>query len=156
MLKYAKTILEKGIQQEPSLKTTSTFENRASSHEVGHHTPTYLLEEPETIIGEQVTIKGAVSFEKLLRVDGTFEGQIDSQGEIIIGPKGFVKANLDLKSAFIAGKVEGNITVKERVVLRARAEIRGDITAPLLSIDEGVSIIGRVHVTAPEQLPETL
>jgi cytoskeletal protein CcmA (bactofilin family) len=107
--------------------------------------PSLEAEEPETVIGEHVTIKGTISFEHLLRVDGTFEGELESQGNLIIGPTGFVKANINLNEAFIAGKVRGNITVKERLVLRGRAEIRGDITAPLLSIDEGVSIIGGVY-----------
>lgn len=116
--------------------------------------PSLESEEPETIIGQNVTIKGVIAFARLLRVDGTFEGELESEGNLIVGTQGFVKANLDLKEAFIAGKVEGNITVRERLVLRGRAEIRGDITAPLLSIDEGVSIIGKVHVTAPEQFQE--
>ena len=145
MLKYAKTLLEKGIQHEDLLRSPPSFEAPASYQ---------ALDEPETIIGENVTINGTLSFQTCLRIDGTFEGELESQGKLIIGPKGFVKANIDLEEAFIAGKVEGNITVKERLVLRGRAEVRGNITAPLLSIDEGVSIIGQVYVTAPEKVPE--
>jgi cytoskeletal protein CcmA (bactofilin family) len=143
MLKYAKSLLEKGIQQE-ELHRQPAFEPK----------PQHSLEDPEMIIGENVSVKGTLSFQDLVRIDGTFEGEVESKGKIVIGPKGFVKANLDLQEAFIAGKVEGDITVKERLVLRGRAEVRGNITAPLLSIDEGVSIIGQVYVTAPEVLPE--
>jgi cytoskeletal protein CcmA (bactofilin family) len=111
-------------------------------------------EEPETIIGENVHVKGELRFESLLRVDGTFEGELISNGRLIIGPTGSVKANLNLAEAFVSGKVEGNIIVKERLVLRGRAEVHGDITAPLLNVDEGVTIHGRVHVgpgTPPAQ-----
>lgn len=140
MFKYAKTFLEKGIQQQEEMRPPqATYEQ-----------PPLQAEEPETIIGENVSFKGTLSFQRLVRIDGTFEGELDSQGKLIIGPKGYVKANLNLQEAFIAGKVEGDITVKERLVLRGRAEVRGNITAPLLSIDEGVSIIGQVYVTAPE------
>ena len=45
-------------------------------------------------------------------------------------------------------KVEGNITVQYRLILKGNAEVKGNITAPRLSVDEGVSIIGQVHVTA--------
>ncbi len=47
----------------------------------------------------------------------------------------------------VSGKVEGNITVKTRLVLKGNAEVRGNITAPKISVDEGVSIMGQVHVT---------
>lgn len=103
-------------------------------------------EEPETIIAAGVSIKGTMSFQKLIRIDGTFEGELVSSGKLIVGPTGSVKANITLEEAFISGKVTGDITVKTRLVLRGRAEVRGDITAPLLSIDEGVSIIGILNV----------
>ena len=103
-------------------------------------------EEPETTISSHIDIKGTMSFHKLLRIDGTFEGELISSGKLIIGPTGSVKANLNLDSAFISGKVVGDITVKTRLVLRGRAEIRGNVTAPLVSMDEGVSIIGQLNV----------
>lgn len=106
-------------------------------------------EEPETVIASQVEIKGSLSFPKLLRIDGSFEGELRSTGKLIIGPTGSVKANIDLEEAFISGKVVGNITVKKRLVLRGKAEVTGDITAPLISVDEGVSIIGILNVGSP-------
>lgn len=109
-------------------------------------------EEPETTLAPGVSIKGTMTFEKLLRVDGSFEGELVSSGKIIVGPTGSVQANLDLEEAYIAGKVVGNITVKKRLVLRGRAEVRGDITAPLISVDEGVSIVGILNVSQ-EQSP---
>jgi len=110
-------------------------------------------EEPETTISSQVNIKGAMSFQKLLRIDGTFEGELISSGKLIVGPTGSVKANLNLDSAFISGKVIGDITVKTRLVLRGRAEIRGNVTAPLVSMDEGVSIIGQLNVASTASAP---
>jgi cytoskeletal protein CcmA (bactofilin family) len=105
-------------------------------------------EEPETIIAAHVEIKGSLRFQKLIRIDGTFEGELHSSGKLIIGPTGSVKANIDLEEAFISGKVIGNITVKKRLALRGKAEITGDITAPLLSVDEGVSITGILNVSS--------
>ncbi len=99
-------------------------------------------EVPETCIADGVEIKGSLRFQKLLRIDGMFEGELYSQGKLIVGPTGSVKADLNLEEAFISGKVVGNIVVKKRLVLRGRAEIQGDITAPLISVDEGVSIVG--------------
>ena len=103
-------------------------------------------EEPETTVASGVSIKGTMSFQKLLRIDGTFEGELISTGKLIVGPTGVVKANINLEEAFISGKVTGDITVKTRLVLRGRAEVRGDVTAPLMSVDEGVSIIGILNI----------
>lgn len=109
-------------------------------------------EEPETTLGEGVTFRGELSFERLLRIDGTFEGELISNGKIIVGPKGKVKANINLKEAIIEGHVEGNIEVAERIELRGEAVVHGDITAKSLSIDEGVSIVGFVRVTPAEKV----
>ncbi len=103
-------------------------------------------EEPETVIAAGVSIKGTMSFQKLIRIDGDFEGELISSGKLIIGPTGSVKANINLEEAFISGKLIGDVIVKKRLVLRGRAEVRGDITSPLLSVDEGVSIVGILNV----------
>ncbi len=116
--------------------------------------PSDIDEEPETIISGEIDIKGTMSFHKLLRIDGTFEGELISSGKLIVGPTGLVKANLNLDSAFISGKVIGDITVKTRLVLCGKAEIRGNVTAPLVSIDEGVSIIGQLNVAPASSTPD--
>lgn len=105
-------------------------------------------EEPETTLGEGVTFRGELTFERLLRIDGTFEGELISKGKVIVGPKGKVKANLTLREAIIEGTIDGNITVEERLELRGEASVTGDIIAKFLSVDEGVSLCGNVTVTA--------
>ncbi len=110
-------------------------------------------EEPETTIAEGITIKGSIEFKKILRIDGVFEGELISSGKLVIGPTGVVKADIALEEAFISGRVEGNITVTSRLCLRGRASIQGDIQAPLLSIDEGVSLKGSLTV-AQAPIPE--
>jgi cytoskeletal protein CcmA (bactofilin family) len=102
-----------------------------------------------------VEIKGTLRFQRLLRIDGNFEGELLAEGKLIVGPTGCVKANIDLEEAFISGKVIGNITVKKRLVLRGKAEVTGDITAPLLSVDEGVSLIGIVNIASVNAYSDT-
>lgn len=155
--KYTKSSLERELSETdltssfPTRPYTSTLqmpslgEVNLSSKPQDLIDPSF-FDEPETTIGENVTIKGTLSFEKLVRIDGNFEGELQTQGKLYVGPKGVVKAAIDLEEAFISGKVEGNITVKTRLVLRGRAEIRGNITAPCMSVDEGVLIEGHVSV----------
>lgn len=125
-------------QEEPSIP--HPFENQL--HE----------ESPETTLGEGVTFRGELSFERLLRIDGTFEGELLSEGKVIVGPKGRVKANLKLREAIVEGVVEGNITVEEKLELRSSARVYGDITAKILCVDEGVCIHGIVSVGEKQEL----
>jgi cytoskeletal protein CcmA (bactofilin family) len=113
-----------------------------------HHFEGMMHEEsPETTLGAGVTFRGQLSFERFLRIDGSFEGELLSQGKVIVGPTGKVKANLNLREAIIEGSVEGNITVQEKLELRGEAVVKGDIQAKSLCVDEGVTISGYVLVT---------
>ncbi|AAF39387.1 polymer-forming cytoskeletal family protein [Chlamydia muridarum str. Nigg] len=113
-------------------------------------------EEPETTLGEGVSFKGELTFERLLRIDGNFEGILVSKGKIIVGPRGYVKANIDLEEAVIAGVVEGNITVTGKVSLQGNAMVTGDIQAGSLCVDEGVRLCGYVSIqgAVPSQQEE--
>ncbi len=143
MFKFAKTLLERGIQKDgriaaapaPYIQETPFYEEQES--EIG----------PEMTIGVNVSVMGKIAFQREICVNGVFEGELEGNGKIVVGPEGFVKADMELYEAEISGKVEGNITVKYRLILRGNAEVKGNITAPRLSVDEGVSIIGQVYVT---------
>ena len=120
--------------------------NQNLSHMVPpEETPVYQKEQPETTLGEGVVIKGELTFQRLVRIDGHFEGTLVSEGKLIVGRQGVVKADITLKEAIIEGFVEGNMSV-ERVELRGEAQVHGNITTESLSVDEGVTIIGNVKV----------
>ena len=125
-------------ESEPWKKETSSlphpFENVAKE------------EPPETTLGEGVNFRGELSFERLLRIDGTFEGELLSSGKVVVGPTGKVKANLNLRSAYIEGEIEGNITVQEKLELRSHAVVHGDIIAKSLVVEEGVTLNGHVLI----------
>ncbi len=155
--------------ENPAEKAGRLFENplpRATPMESGeeswgssktaplpHHLEGMMADEaPETTLGAGVTFRGQLSFERFLRIDGSFEGELLSQGKVIVGPTGSVKANLNLREAIIEGKIEGNITVQEKLELRGQASVKGDIRARSLCVDEGVSIAGIVMVSPHEDV----
>jgi cytoskeletal protein CcmA (bactofilin family) len=104
------------------------------------------LEEPDTVIGEAVCFQGQLQFQRLLRIDGQFEGELTSGGSLIVGPKAMVRANLQLRAARIEGQVTGNIRVEERLELRSGCKVTGQISAPQLVVEEGAQIDGQVKV----------
>jgi len=103
-------------------------------------------EEPETVLGEGVTFKGELSFKRFLRIDGQFEGELNSEGKLVIGPRGVVKSNVKMREVIVEGYVEGNIIVDERIELRGDAQVYGDISAKILSVDEGVTVVGNLSI----------
>ncbi len=147
--KYEPQDIPPRIFDTPRQSTASIMSNDDKTSTLPHHFQGMVKEEdPETTLGEGVTFRGELSFERLLRIDGTFEGKLLSQGKVIIGPTGKVKADLNLREAIIEGEVEGNITVQEKLELRGDASVKGDIKAKSLCVDDGVEIIGVVQVTS--------
>ena len=100
-----------------------------------------------TTLTPDVEIKGTIKFSKVLEMNGKFEGElITNDGEVIVGATGDVKANFSVKNAVVEGKVTGNVTAAEKVELKNRAQLIGDITAKTLSIEEGVLFVGKCNV----------
>ncbi|MCF7790617.1 MAG: polymer-forming cytoskeletal protein [Victivallales bacterium] len=100
-----------------------------------------------TILTPDVEIKGTIKFNNVLEMNGKFEGDlITKDGEVIVGETGEVKANLKGKNATIEGKVEGNVTASEKIELKNKAQLTGDLTAKTLSIEEGVLFVGKCNV----------
>ncbi len=152
--KNSKSLLESSIASHQATGLSapvnpSPFTHLESYRNKSTHTTTYdtSIEDPEVYIGENVRIEGLLSFDKLAQIDGVFSGEVVSKGKIIIGPHATVKADLFLDEAHIEGTLEGNITVSTRLVLLGQAKVIGDIIAPSITVHEGVTIRGQLHVT---------
>lgn len=101
------------------------------------------------MLSSDVEIKGQVRFTNDLVVDGKVEGEINSDGSLTVGENARVRAEIRTRSVVIYGKVHGNITVADRVELKANAELVGDIVAATLSIEAGAIFVGKSTVGAP-------
>ncbi len=100
-----------------------------------------------TNLTTDVEIKGTIKFEKIMNIDGKFEGElIADQGELIVGKTGTVKADVKVKNASIEGCLNGNIRAAEKVELKQNAQLIGDLQAKTLVIEEGVVFVGQCNV----------
>ena len=100
-----------------------------------------------TNLTPDVEIKGTIKFNNVLHMNGKFEGElITNNGDVIVGKTGVVKANIKVKNAIIEGKVVGNVTATEKVELKEKAQLTGDLSAKTLSIEEGVLFVGKCNV----------
>ena len=104
--------------------------------------------EGSTVIGKSVTIRGEMSGQEDLFMDGTIEGTISlSDGRLTIGPNARVQADLQARDVVIYGRVDGKVHAMGRIELRDSAAVRGDLFAERLSIEENASVKGRVELT---------
>jgi len=102
--------------------------------------------EKETILSGDTKFKGSLEFSHKLIINGRFEGNLQSKGTLCIGNTGEVKAEIQVGSIIIEGKVWGNINADDKIELRSSAQLHGDITARRLVINEGALFIGKSDV----------
>ncbi len=105
----------------------------------------------QSVLAKDVTVKGDIICEGLLRIEGKVEGAIKGNGEITIAENADLKADVEGRKIVIIGKVEGNIKAKENVELISSARIFGDITTDKISIEEGAVFTGKCTTKAPEK-----
>jgi cytoskeletal protein CcmA (bactofilin family) len=103
--------------------------------------------EGSTVIGKSVIIRGGLSGNEDLFIDGDVEGTVTLPDSCLtIGPNAQVKADLNAREVVIFGRLTGNIKATGRVELRQSALVNGDILAGRLSIEDSAVLTGRVEL----------
>lgn len=99
------------------------------------------------MIGSTITIKGEITGDENLVIDGTVEGNIQLGGhELSVGKSGKVSADITAKTVKIEGEVRGDITGKEKVVLSNSGNVRGNIVAPRVTLEDGAIFKGSIDM----------
>ena len=99
-------------------------------------------EDHYTFLGQGVDFKGTASFDGTVRIDGHFEGEINTGDMLIIGEHAVIKGAITGGVILSSGKVEGNIVASKKVQLLSNAVLIGDVHAPSFSMEEGVIFQG--------------
>ena len=103
-------------------------------------------ETPKTVIAEDIEIVGSIKSTSHIRLDGKLNGDLSCSGNAVIGNAANVKGNITVDSVSVAGQVNGNITAKDRIELKATARISGDIRSKRLTVEDGVTFVGKSEV----------
>jgi|GEM_PF-6632071 len=123
--------------------------------------PTVLVPVPEpvrvarsgkTLIGNTVTIRGDITSEENLQIEGVVDGSIESSGDIHVGSEGKVNASLRAMNIVIHGKVIGDCTAVNKLELAHSSLLQGNIRAPRLSIAETAQFSGAIDMR-PRETP---
>jgi len=103
------------------------------------------------VIGPSITIRGEVSGDEDLLIQGRVEGSVDLElHAVTVGGEGRVNANITARIVTVEGEVEGDLKAKEQVILRGSARVKGDLTAPRVVLEDGANFRGLVDMGDPE------
>lgn len=98
-------------------------------------------------IGAATTVRGEISGEEDLLVEGRVEGKIDlRQNAVTVGAKGRLAADVFARAILVDGEVDGNLTAEEQIVIRRSGRVRGDLTAPRVTIEDGARFKGSIDM----------
>lgn len=108
-------------------------------------------EEVSAFVGKGVDFKGTIIYQGTVRIDGSLEGEIQTEGVLLVGEEAVVKAKVTAGTVVCKGKITGDITAKEKIKLRTPAVVNGGVKAPMLSIEEGVMFNGTLEMPQPSR-----
>lgn len=112
--------------------------------------------ETDKVLDVDASMQGSLSFKDPvnLRINGKFEGILNTKGNLMIGEHALVNADICGETIIIAGRVNGNISVLKELKIISPACVTGDISTPLLSIAEGAVFEGHCKMLSKAKSDE--
>ena len=104
------------------------------------------------MIGSTVVIDGNITSAEDLIIEGKVSGTITATGhEVTVGQAGQLNANISAKIVRIEGKVEGDISGGEKVIISKTGNVLGNIDAPRVTLEDGAKFKGSIEMDPDEQ-----
>ncbi|MDH5510886.1 MAG: polymer-forming cytoskeletal protein [Nitrospinota bacterium] len=100
----------------------------------------------KAFLGEDTEFNGTLTFAGTVRIDGQFEGKINTSDNLIIGEKSKVKAEISVGTLLVQGSLTGDVTATKRVHIATKGKIIGNVTTPALNIEDGALLQGGVKM----------
>jgi len=99
------------------------------------------------VIGPSIHIDGDVRGEEDLLIEGEVNGTVQlKNNSLTIGPQGKVRADVYAHSIYVDGFMEGDLYGSERVQIRKSAQVRGNVTSPRVSLEDGAKFKGSIEM----------
>lgn len=135
----------KNAQQSPSESTDTPASDAPSQPEA--RSTAAASSRAKATIGPTIRIKGDVSGDENLHIEGKVEGTVSlASHELVVGKSGEVHADVTAKLIRIDGEVQGDITGKEKVIISATGNVRGNIVTPRMSLEDGAKFKGSIDM----------
>ncbi|HTQ66589.1 MAG TPA: polymer-forming cytoskeletal protein [Puia sp.] len=106
-----------------------------------------------SLIGAGTSMKGDITSNGDIRIDGTLTGNIHCTAKVVIGANGVVEGDISGQQADIMGKVTGTIKVKDLLQLKSSCTVNGNLQSGKLQIEPSASFNGQCHMIPEETKP---
>src|SRR5579863_4306497 len=127
-------------------QTTTESQSQPSNPEVANSRVTAPPVLSSARIGPSLTIKGSVTGEEDLQIDGKVEGPVTIRGRLTVGCSGQLSAGVTARELAVYGKVSGNVDARDRVEIKRDGAVIGDIQTARISIEDGAIFKGRIEI----------
>src|SRR5215510_7872910 len=97
----------------------------------------------KNVLNSDVEIKGNLKFSGELTFEGKLEGEINTDGTLHLGDSAVVNGNINVGSVIVRGKINGNIVAKDKIDIKAKTELFGDVRGAKLLIEDAVTFAGK-------------
>ncbi len=99
----------------------------------------------DTLIGVHSVFTGNLSFEGAVRIDGRFEGNIQSEkdGTLIVSEGAFIKGEVNVPNLVLHGDINGNVCASHSLKIGVKGVLNGDVEYKVITLEEGSAINGR-------------
>ena len=101
-------------------------------------------------LGSDALFKGTLSFEGTVRIDGKFEGQVNTNDTLVIGETGDMTADINVGTLICKGQLNGAVVASKKIEMHPASKIKGDVHTPALSIGLGAVLDGHLNMTGGE------
>jgi cytoskeletal protein CcmA (bactofilin family) len=103
-----------------------------------------------TTLAADLHIAGTITFKSSLMIEGSIDGEIVSEGLLIVSPTAKVKAKITTKNLISHGEIQGDVTASEQVVLKKTAVQMGNITTQNIIVESGSLVNGSITMKGRE------
>jgi cytoskeletal protein CcmA (bactofilin family) len=103
------------------------------------------------LLGRGSEFEGKLTFDGTVRIDGKFTGSIVTKDVLVVGEGAVVSAEIDCGTIIVHGQIIGNVRARVAVELHAPARIKGNIEAPSMMMEKGVTFDGQTKMEGVER-----
>lgn len=109
--------------------------------------------ELNAFLGVGTEYRGKLDFVGTVRIDGRFEGEITTDGDLILGRKAAICGTVRVGRLTSCGEILGDVFVKERAVFEKTSVLRGSLSTPILVVENGAVVEGSIAMSGQAAAP---
>lgn len=103
-------------------------------------------DEINAFLGAGTNYHGKLHFQGAVRIDGNFQGEVVSEGTLVIGQEAVVEGQVKVGQLVLSGNIRGEVEANTKVVLHKTANLQGNIRTPVLVVEEGAVLEGQLDM----------